>query len=291
MKIAFYLVLLASGLASLCLAQRNSDKWSVREQETIHKTLTLSGAPMRLLVENIEGYVHVTAINGSEVHVTAHKTIRADADTDLQQAKSEVKLDMNERAGSVSIEYDAPWVCRGQNGGGCQDHERRFYTVIYDLDIEVPRDTRPVISTVNRGDIRLEGTTGDFDIGNVNGGIEVARIAGSGDIHTVNGPITARFAKNPVSTSSFKSVNGPLDVYFQPDFSADLRFKTLNGQIYSDFEVTASLQPTSEADRRDGKFVYRSHGFKAARAGRGGPELTFNTLNGNIRLHATDQRQ
>jgi hypothetical protein len=286
MKFIFYLVLTASGFASLCPAQRNSDRWSVREQATIHKTLTLSGAPMCLLVENIEGYVHVTAVSGSEVRVTAHKTIRTDADADLQQAKREVTLDMNEKPGSVSIEYNAPWNCRGQNGN-CQDHERRFYTVIYDLDIEVPRDTRPVVSTVNRGDVRVEGTTGDFDIGNVNGGIEVTGVAGSGDIHTVNGPITARFVKNPASPSSFKSINGALDVYFQPNFSADLRFKTMNGQIYSDFEVTASLLPTSAAEQHDGKFIYRSNGFKAARAGQGGPELIFNTLNGNIRLHRT----
>ena len=286
MRIIVYLVLTASGFASLCPAQRNSDRWSVREEETIHKTLTLSGAPMRLVVENIEGYVHVTATSGSQVRVTAHKTIRADADTDLQQAKSEVTLDMNEKPGSVSIEYNAPWNCRGQYGG-CQDRERRFYEVSYDLDIEVPRDARPVISTVNRGDVRVEGTTGDFDIGNVNGKIEAIGIAGSGDIHTVNGPITARFVKNPAGPSSFKSVNGSLDVYLQSNFSADLRFKTMNGQIYSDFEVVASLLPTPAAEQRDGKFVYRSNGMKSARAGQGGPELSFNTLNGNIRLHKT----
>jgi DUF4097 and DUF4098 domain-containing protein YvlB len=286
MKICLYLMLTASGLASLCPAQRNSERWSVREEETIRKTLRLSGTPMRLLVENIEGYVHVTATSGSEVRVVAHKTIRAETDADLQQAKSEVMLDMKEGSGSVSIEYNAPWNCRGQNRG-CQDHERRFYTVIYDLDIEVPREARPVVSTVNRGDVTVEGTTGDFDIGNVNGSISVTNVAGSGDIHTVNGPITARFQKNPAGPSSFRSVNGALDVYFQPDFSADLRFKTLNGQIYSDFEVTANLMPPPAADQRNGKFVYRSNGMKSARAGRGGPELTFDTLNGNIRLHRT----
>ena len=72
---------------------RNSDRWSVREEETIRKTLTLSGPPMRLLVDNVDGYVHVTGTSGSQVRVTAHKTIRADTDSDLQQAKSEVKLE------------------------------------------------------------------------------------------------------------------------------------------------------------------------------------------------------
>lgn len=110
-------------------------------------------------------------------------------------------------------------------------------------------------------------------------------IGGSGNVHTVNGPITVRFAKNPSRPSSFKSVNGELDLYFPQDLSADLLFKTFNGQIFSDFEVTARSTPTVETERRDGKYVYRSNRFRGARAGHGGPELSFDTLNGNIRLH------
>jgi len=288
MKVIFYLVLTASGFASLCPAQRNSDRWSIREQETIRKTLTLSGAPRRLVIDNVNGYVHVTAVSGSEVRVVARKTIRADADADLQQAKSEVKLEMSEKPGTVSIYYDAPWRCNGQ-GSGCHSQERRFYTVTYDIDVEVPRDARPVVSTVNNGDVRIEGTTGDFDIGDINGGITLIGISGSGDVHTINGPVTARFAKNPSGATSFKSINGPLDIYFQPDFSADLRFKTFNGQVYSDFEVSPRAIPAAVPEQRNGKFVYRSNGLKGGRVGQGGPELSFDTLNGNIRLHRADQ--
>ncbi len=296
MKVFFYLVLTASGLASLCAAdfaigmnQRNSEHWAVRDEETIRKTLTLSGAPMRLVVDNISGYVHVTAVNsGSEVRVVAHKTIRADADADLQQARSEVKLSMTEKPGSVSVYYDAPWRCNNDSGG-CHNQERRFYTVSFDIDVEVPRTVRPFISTVNNGDVRVDGTTGDFDISDINGGITLTSISGSGNVHTINGPVSVRFAKNPSGPTSFKSINGPLDVYFQPDFSADLQFKTFNGQIYSDFDVVAGPVPTSSPEQRDGKFVYRSNALKGARVGRGGPALHFDTLNGNIRLHRAGQ--
>src|SRR5258705_5340939 len=112
MKFTIYLALAMTGLSALCLARshsdRGSDRWSVREQETIQKTLTLSGAPMRLVVDNVNGYVHATGTNGSQVRVTGHKVIRAETDSDLQEAKSEVKLDMTERPGTVSIYYDAP---------------------------------------------------------------------------------------------------------------------------------------------------------------------------------------
>src|SRR5438270_3606660 len=94
MKITFYLALLASATAALCLPSSHSDSWQVREQETIQKTLTLSGAPMRLVVDNIDGYIHVTGTSGSQVRVTAHKTIRAETDSDLREAKNEVNLEM-----------------------------------------------------------------------------------------------------------------------------------------------------------------------------------------------------
>jgi DUF4097 and DUF4098 domain-containing protein YvlB len=151
--------------------------------------------------------------------------------------------------------------------------------------VTVPRQARTVVSTVNNGDVRVDQIDGDFDVSDVNGGISMTGIGGSGDVHTVNGPITVRFAKNPTKPSSFRSVNGELDAYFPQDLSADLSFKTFNGQIFSDFEVSARPTQTAEAERRDGKYVYRSNRFRGARAGNGGPELSFDTLNGNVRLH------
>ena len=41
--------------ARYCMAASNSERWSVRGEETIRKTLTLSGEPMRLLVDNLDG--------------------------------------------------------------------------------------------------------------------------------------------------------------------------------------------------------------------------------------------
>ena len=110
-------------------------------------------------------------------------------------------------------------------------------------------------------------------------------IGGSGDVHTVNGPINIEFTRNPRGPCTFKSVNGTLDALFQPGLSADLSFKTFNGQIYSDFDVTPLPVPTGAAERRNGMFVYRSNRQSSGRTGHGGPQLSFDTLNGGIRLH------
>ena len=273
------LMLLASGFAAVCLAHSN---WPVGEEETIEKTLTLSGQPMRLVVDNLDGYVHVTGTSGSQVHVVAHKVIRAETQADLNQAKSEVKLEMKQQPGLVEIDYTAPWRCNS-NCNGCCEHQKHFYEVTYDIDVQAPRDARTVISTVS-GQLQMQHLGGDFEVRGVNGGIRMTDIAGSGDATTVNGAIDIQFARNPTRACNFKSVNGALDAKFQPGLSADLLFKTFNGEIYTDFDVTR-LPVTADAERKDGMFVYRSNRRAAVRAGRGGPELNFETLNGSIRLH------
>ena len=59
----------------------------------------------------------------------------------------------------------------------------------------------------------------------------------------------------------------------------------MNGAAYTDFETTLALPKTAEAvERSNGKFVYRPDRAQNVRVGSGGPELSFDTLNGTIRI-------
>ena len=106
---------------------------------------------------------------------------------------------------------------------------------------------------------------------------------GSGDAHTVNGGVKAVFARNPAGPSSFKSVNGTLDVVFRPDLNADLRMTTVNGGLYTDFPVIP------EPEKRGGRFVWGGNHGSRVRIGNGGPELTFETVNGNVLIKNQDR--
>jgi hypothetical protein len=60
--------------------------------------------------------------------------------------------------------------------------------------------------------------------------------------------------------------------------------KTMNGGLFTDFDS----QPlpgkvTATGERKNGRFVYRANEHTRVRVGGGGPEITFETLNGNIR--------
>jgi DUF4097 and DUF4098 domain-containing protein YvlB len=144
--------------------------------------------------------------------------------------------------------------------------------------VEAPAGMSLKLSTVNEGDVTVRGAFGDFAVNNVNGGIEMSDIAGSGEAHTVNGKVKVEFAKNPTGPSSFKSVNGELRLSFQPDLSADVQLKTFNGEAWTDFD--SSTLP-SEVGHWTGK-RYSRNGSTAIRIGSGGPAISLDTLNGNI---------
>ena len=250
--------------------------------ETIRKSFP---AAARLEIDNVHGFIHVSGYNGSEIQLVAEKKIEAESQELLEAAKREVKLDTEQSGDTLTLYVDGPFRCHcDDNRRGVNETRHRGYRVIFDFDVKVPAATLLRLATVNGGDIRVENTTGDFDLSNVNSPIELKEVSGSGPVHTVNGRIDAVFAKNPAKECSFHTVNGTIETSFRPNLNADVRVKTFNGHAYTDFEVTSlpPLAPVSE--RRDGKFVYRSDRSTGMRIGSGGPEFKFETLNGSIRI-------
>jgi hypothetical protein len=71
-----------------------------------------------------------------------------------------------------------------------------------------------------------------------------------------------------------------------PDrLAATLRMKSFNGGLFTDFEVQSTPAPKRvAAERRNGMYVYRSTDFTTVSVGGGGPELTLETLNGDVRV-------
>jgi hypothetical protein len=61
--------------------------------------------------------------------------------------------------------------------------------------------------------------------------------------------------------------------------------------IHRSFDVSSAANAkkllVDNSESKDGKFVYRSSNrMTAGRTGKGGPELSFDTFNGSIRLHS-----
>ena len=263
-----------------------SDDWKIEDQETITKSFNVSTGSngKKVLVDNISGAIHVTGYGGSEVQMTVQRHTRAESKEALEEAKRDVKLDISQQGNYVRVYEDGPF--RGNNGNTNYRGDRYYgYNVNFDYELRVPHDTELILKTVNRGDIAVTQTAGNFEVHNVNGGITLDQVSGSGSVNTINGPVKVHFDKNPVQPSSFKTLNGQVDIWFQPGLSADMRFKTFNGHVYTDFDVTALPLKAGETESKEGRYVYKSDRSTMGRAGHGGPELSFDAFNGNIRLH------
>jgi hypothetical protein len=282
MKVTLILMMAALPLAAA--GWDDDHRWKLDEKETIRRTFDTGSDARKLLVDNIHGYVHVTGASGSQVQVSIEKHIYADSTEAMAEAKRDVKMDMSQQGNFVRCYEDGPF----RTSDGTHNRGDRYYgyRVVFDFDVQVPYDTELVLKGVNHGDIIVKKTTGDYDIHGLNGGIEMEDVAGSGLVSTLNGKVKVTFSKNPAKATQFKTLNGSVDVYFQSGLNADLKFKKLNGGIYTDFEVSALPRPAEAGDNGNGRFVYRSDRQTTGRAGKGGPELSFDTLNGNIRLHS-----
>jgi hypothetical protein len=258
----------------------------VAEESTITGALGFAAGGRRTLdVRNINGFIHVEGTSDSAVQMSIHKTVRAETAGDKAVAERDVRIDFSEQQPTVeAVVRDRRHHVCGEPSHDDGRWERVHYEVRYDFTIRVPRDVKLRLCTINGGDLLVTGTQGDFLVDNVNGRIEMNAVAGSGRAHTVNGPVKVTFTANPTNASSFKTVNGNVDVSFVDGLSADFSMKTFNGGLFTDFDVQPLAGKAAAApERRDGTFVYRANQFTRVRVGRGGPEIAFETLNGNVR--------
>jgi len=264
-----------------------ADARGITDESSTRQTFKFAGtAPHTLEVRAINGSITVEAYDGNEVEMTINRRVQAETDDGLRTALREVTLDTSNNAAKVGV------IVRQPHMGVCGDDDpweghtpRRHYYVQFDFTVRVPRNTTLQLCSINKSDITVEGTRGDFSIHSINGRITMTDMGGSGEAVTINGRVTASFVAAPRADSLFKTINGDVVVSVPDGLSADLRMKSFNGGLYTDFEAQPLPTPVrAGVERHNGLFVYRSNDFTSVRVGGGGPELTLETLNGDVRV-------
>lgn len=285
---------LAPRIAHAAKQDDDGEYYSVHDEETIRKTYTLSAAHKSLEIDNVWGSIDVVGTNSNDIQLVITRTNRAESQQKLDLAKKQVTLDVNQQADSLTLYVNGPFRCGNyRNGcggcgeygcGGCGDCDHAGYNVKMDFQLQVPRAIDINVKTVMSGHVRVENISGNYSVHNVNGPVELVRVAGSGRAGTVNGGVKATFVENPKEKSEFNTVNGNIELYFTKNLSADFRFKTMNGSIYTDYEMTSLPVRMVKEEREGTRVIFRSDRYSGARVGSGGPEISAENLNGNIRI-------
>ncbi len=264
---------------------RDIRRYPIRKTEEIKKVLPFPGgaAARKVVLDNVWGAITVEGADVEAVELAAVRTDYAKTEAAYQKGRAEVTLDISERDGAVDIYVNGPFRCDGRNGRNRFREQRNpGYEVHYDFILRVPRRVDLDVSTVLAGNVEVRGVEGTFDVGNVNGRVRLGDIAGHGSARTVNGRLDVGFRRPPAGECAFKTINGEVRLELPGEPSADFRLKTFNGEIYSDFPVTYLPARAATSTRREGKYVYKSDRSFGVRAGRGGPEIRLDTLNGDI---------
>jgi hypothetical protein len=157
------------------------------------------------------------------------------------------------------------------------------------LTIQVPSRTNLDLSVINDGDITVDSVDGDIVANNTNGAITLNSVSGAVVAHALNQDVKATFSRYSGKPMSFSSLNGTLEVTLPADTRANVKLQSDNGDVYSDFPVdmlAPSVNQTVQDDRsKGGKYRLKIEKSMIGRLNGGGPEITFKTFNGDIKLH------
>ncbi len=252
-------------------------------QDKVTVPLSNPSQPATLKAHLISGSITVTAGTGSQIVIESQE---GSGDRD--------RVRRRDREAAVP-----PGMHRIDAGGRgfSVEEDHNVVTVIPDLGgqntnlvIQVPMNTSVELKTVNGGHIEVTGISGDLDVENVNGPVTLTNVSGSVSAHTVNGSLTVGLDRvTPDKPMSFSSLNGKVDVTLPADAKARLRIKTTNGAVYSDFDVKMepdTSKPVIEDGRgQGGKYRIRMDRGVYGSINGGGPEYSFQTMNGSILIH------
>jgi len=241
--------------------------------------LSHPGQPVKLEVSLIGGSIDVVPHAGNEVVVEAAPSDGDDEDEDSDHESSRSRSGMHRlpnRSLGLVVEEDANHVTVGMGG---VPHE-----VV--LRIQVPRQASVSLSTVNDGEISVEGLDGTLELNNTNGGITAKDVAGSVVAHTTNGDIKVTMTRvNANAPMAFATFNGDVDVSLPAGTRGNLRLRSDNGEIYTDFDVQLTSQaPKVEQHKTGGKYRLEVEQDVAGSLNGGGPDIQLRTFNGDIYL-------
>ncbi len=268
-----------------CCTQAPAQKTEFKEH--LKKEFNVTNAPgSTLAIYNLNGSISVVGYEGNEIVVEIDKTISAKTNQILEQGKQQFKVMMEQQGDSIIAYISSPFDSRPNRNNRNRDDRRKIeYQFDLNYTVKVPYSISLHVSTVNRGNVTVDGVTGSLGVFNVNGAIRVDKASGPSEIRTVNGNVDANFVRVPSGSSSFKTINGDISLTCPPTLSADCEFKSMHGEFYTDFPDAVSLPATvTKNESKDkSKTMYRLNATSSIRIGGSGTNrLKFETLNGNI---------
>jgi len=223
------------------------------------KTFTLEPGG-RVEIENVNGRIHVTPSDGSQVEVVAEKKAKANSEDAAKEALERVEIKDTVSGSTIRVETKTP-RSNSLFGGSVE--------VSYTVRVPASADVKFVT---------------------VNGGIEISRLTGKITAETTNGGIVARDVGGPIDAST---TNGGVEVELTTVARGGVKLGCTNGGIKlrlpSDAAATISASVANGGIDADGLQLDKSESSRRsleARLNGGGPPIKIEGTNGGIKISA-----
>ena len=267
-------------LLTLLLAFLAASAWaSDTVTEDFEETVGVH-ADGRVSLSNTNGHVRVETWNRDEVLVAATKKAKARDEDDAWEVLRDIRIEITQNGGDVTIDTDLPRSKNGWFGGST--------SASVEYDIKVPATVSLRLKSTN-GHIEIEDVGGDVEATTTNGGIrardlggrleaestngkiEALGVAGTVDAETTNGGIRAEITGSSLADDMrLSTTNGSVELRLAPGLAARIDARSGNGSVRSDLPVAGSVREKRNELSGD--------------LNGGGPTIRIRTSNGGIRL-------
>jgi hypothetical protein len=301
-------IIAMSGTLILMLVSMHLMAQSFTEKITKEFTFEKKGADNAVLVSNINGSVKVEGYTGDKIMIEVTKSIYAKTNERLERGKADIQLGVIDRADTLIFFVDGTgaqfgrnssdrrngsqhyagwgydWCCNGSRGN-CNCNCRTEFDYKMDFVVKVPSSVHVLVSTINEGDISIDGVSGAVIADNINGSIQLNKLVREARASTINGDVDVEYVTNPTKDCRFYSLNGDINALFQRGLAANMSFESFNGSFYTNIDKLENMPVSLEKKKdpeRGTKYKISGNRFKI---GPGGSTfLDFETFNGNVYL-------
>jgi DUF4097 and DUF4098 domain-containing protein YvlB len=153
------------------------------------------------------------------------------------------------------------------------------------VTIHVPANTTLKLKTMT-GKVDVDGVAGEIEANSMNGSVNISNVSGSVVAHSLNGRVNVVLNRvEPNKAMSFSTMNGDIDVSLPADTKARVRLKNDHGEVWTDFDMKLESTPKVEQGKsNDGRYKVRFERTVTGTLNGGGPDISFTTMNGQIRI-------
>jgi hypothetical protein len=280
--------------ASLALAAVLAVGWllagSISAQQTEGDTVSVPfsdpNRPGAVRADLLNGSMSVRSHTGRDVVIVARSEDRRGRDWDRDRDRDRQRSGDRGAEGLRRLTNFSTGLSVDEENNEMKISARSMSQPVH-LDIQVPANTSLTLKVVNGGDITVEGVNGDIEANNVNGGVRLTNVGGAVVAHALNDDLVVSMTRVAEGKPmSFSSLNGDIDVTLPASTRAAVKLETSHGDIYTDFDVQlqARGQPSVESGGSRGRYRVRAERAMLGTINGGGPEFSFKTFNGDIRI-------